>query len=340
MYQRAYSRYSATWASLVAAFNFVEDVEGDRYCTDPFRDGNRMLANGWLAGLQRDGYRIKVYQNSYLDLAAPLPKGSVTTADYASNSLGFMGGTGWGLATRARCLVGLYAHRAFLVQEALRAADAVASLGGGPGLPAGYGRLVKLAPLTAAAMLDDVACDLAAARPGEAYLAHVLMPHSPFAYRGDGALRPEPWTWEPVPGAPVDTARVFAHYFEQMSLVDRRVAAILDTLRAGPHWDDALVIVHGDHGGRIRHNQQPTWTPRSPYAEDQRDSYATLAAVKLPRGRARAVAGPVALDALMAAVAARDSAWLAAPPPAPVTVFAWEDPDHIRRALRLFPGWD
>lgn len=340
LYERAYSRYEHTWASLSAGLNFAVDASDGQYCTSPFSDGNRFVRNAWLEELAARGYRLHVYENTCLRLA---PVGAAAEADlaaYVPESLALLEGEPWTAGERARSLVELYRRRSWFTDLVGRAAFAA----GFSGTWSREAAAVRLSSLAGGAMARDVGRDLAQAAPGHAYFVHVLLPHPPFIYHADGTVRPEPWTWpdgaggpaaRPRRNTPATRAAQYPAYLEQLAFIDAQVAAWCDTLRGLGLWDDALVIVHGDHGSRLDCGPPTIGNFDSLAPSDLRDVYSILAAVKLPRVEGGAVTGAAPLERILAAAAA-DSAAGTDPAGAPQQVFIGDDRGLEPRMVHLF----
>ena len=101
--------------------------------------------------------------------------------------------------------------------------------------------------------------DVASSPRGRAYFAHLLMPHAPYIY--DPGCR-EPGTavvayflneQHNLTGAALDAARATGYeaYVNQYSCLLRKLDEFLAKLDAVETFDDATIVIHGDHGARI-----------------------------------------------------------------------------------------
>src|SRR5690606_6379139 len=112
-------------------------------------------------------------------------------------------------------------------------------------------------------------------RPG-LWFYHLVMPHDPWVVLDDGtryaALDEEPYglAWHDRWDAGTEVAR--QRHVLQLQAVDRALGVLFDELRAAGTYDDALVVVVGDHGeaftpgARLRglgeaQFDQVAWTP-------------------------------------------------------------------------------
>ena len=117
--------------------------------------------------------------------------------------------------------------------------------------------------------------DLRDARPGEAYIAHLLLPHYPYAYKADCSLKP--WAEWTLRSGPMIRHRERA-YFDQIRCSARLIGAIDNALDRSVGRGNYILIVHGDHGSRITITD-----PRADRVPTERDliaSYSALFAIK------------------------------------------------------------
>ena len=139
------------------------------------------------------------------------------------------------------------------------------------------GRSSAVASLVAFDQLTD---RLKRARSGEAYIAHLLVPHYPYVVREDCSyLPPNKWMGRKS-SVSIDQRR--RAYFDQIRCVTRKVDAALAALARSPTGANSIVIIHGDHGSRITNTD-----PSERYAGqfDDRDvvaGFSTLFAVRSP----------------------------------------------------------
>lgn len=109
-----------------------------------------------------------------------------------------------------------------------------------------------------AAFLDSFRGD--AAQPLLRYY-HLMAPHHPFRTLPDGSSYPQELPMPAYDRGPPDEddefyiAQAQQRHLLQTGAVDRLVSRLLDTLEAWPDYDDALVVVLGDHGVSFRAGQ-------------------------------------------------------------------------------------
>ncbi|MFS8586527.1 MAG: sulfatase-like hydrolase/transferase, partial [Acidimicrobiia bacterium] len=167
-------------------------------------------------------------------------------------------------------------------------------------------------------------------RPPFAFL-HVLVPHVPWHYTDTGEL------YEPSPQMPgslafgtwgaagIDVAR--QRHVLQVQAADALLGQLLDRLREADLYDDALVVVAGDHGVAF----QPFRPTRELVAGNEHEILWTPLLVKAPGQTAGAVddANVRSIDVVptIASILGIDLPWEVDGVPAPTA--AAERPDHV-----------
>jgi hypothetical protein len=278
--------------------------------------------NGYWAALKARGYSIKVYQNSYATYCPSAMIDACSTAgDYPAlaNSA---------LSTRDKTTVLL---RSFVsLSEVLRYLairyDSVAARN--PELAAVVPPLrwhySNVPPaLGAMAVLERLIADVARAEPGQAYFAHVLMPHNPHVFDASCRLRPQA-EWTNRRSAFQLRGHLYQTYADQWRCALNRVSELVRALETTRPRHDFVVIVHGDHGSRIMPvDPDATNGERLPH-ETFRDAYSTLVAIRLPGQGAGYDLEPVTVNEVVKNVVANDFRGPVAPhrekPPAVVLV--------------------
>jgi hypothetical protein len=71
-------------------------------------------------------------------------------------------------------------------------------------------------------------------------------------------------------------------YLEQVVCLHSKLQEVFDGMRAAGIFDDALIIIHGDHGSRITIVNPDAFSGERLSHEDYVDAFSTLFAVKAP----------------------------------------------------------
>jgi hypothetical protein len=77
--------------------------------------------------------------------------------------------------------------------------------------------------------------------------SHILVPHIPFVFSGDGTLRTDPDFWEGKNAHPVDAIHEKEGYSGQVEFIDNQVLSIVQKIIANSTTQPIIVIM-GDHG--------------------------------------------------------------------------------------------
>jgi len=138
------------------------------------------------------------------------------------------------------------------------------------------------------------------------FFVHLMTPHSPYLYRPDGSIRHmkewiEDRADERVIGSEYDHR--YGRYCEQVQFVAGQLDSFLRTLKWSGDLESMTVVIHGDHGSRIRRLLRPAPGNASsedvdaeeidfvdpPPTRDLLDRFSTLLAVKRAGAKAAAV---------------------------------------------------
>lgn len=271
IYSRAYSRFSETHNSLGSLMNHDrgEDVVE---LLDKHSYGYTLRQSAWFDLLKAKGYAIKVYQTPWLDMC-----GKVASVDacytYPIHSPNAVQRSPLSTGARLRVLLGgLHLWKSSTLQS----------------------------PLPSREAFERFQSDIAEAPRGVAYIVHLLLPHYDYFYGSDCALA-DPAEWQTQPGHLVGTggptARLAAYklYMAQVLCTGRLVESFLRTLQRLQIYDEATIIVHGDHGSRI--GTVLNGAPADMFSDrDLLDHFATFLAIKTPDTTPGIVGDPVLLQ--------------------------------------------
>ncbi len=259
LYSHAYSRFAETKYSLTSLMNgdvgadIGDLVEGDLYTFAPTR-------NDWLERLKDEGYAIKIYQSAWFDMCRTPGIAVDACYTYSFFSPNAIQRAPLSTGQRLRALV----TKLFIGRGAL-----------------------QLEPMVGMEALDQFRADIAKAPRGVAYIVHLLVPHFGYLYADDcSLLDPSRWEREAFGDdhaySAEERAGLYRRYLPQLQCADRRMSELFAELQQLGVYDEATIIVHGDHGSRIAERPYITEMPHSLSAQDKIDHYATLLAIKAP----------------------------------------------------------
>ncbi len=274
----AYSTSSMTQHAVAAllngeffpsAQNAFERVDGD--------SSWHLRRNAWFERMAAKGYAIRVYDNSWLGYCAE-DNPRIESCDlFPANSVVYLQSLDIPDLDKAKVLLSAFMEVSPMT-ESLR--DIVK-------VP-----LYRLGALATSEVLERIAEAVASGGPGRLIFAHLLSPHYSYVYGAECGLKADIDTWSnrALPFRRQDEAinttgsRIerYQAYFAQVRCMKRQLQGLFDSLRAAGRYDEATIIIHGDHGSRIS-----IWNPEVAVGErlsdrDIIDNYATLYAIKRP----------------------------------------------------------
>ncbi len=288
-YTHAYSNYPSTVSSLSSLLN-RQLLERRRMFLDEnspqWRWGTRTFkANRVLSEFKSRGYRLELYQHRAINHAAPGV--AVDSLHEYWDSLGQLEQSPGSWQTRFRWLVGNY-QQSDLVLSQVKAF-----------FPFRFAPHTT-GPLSAAGIwTGPLLRDITHAPSRTLFFVHLMSPHFPYLYRRDGTVRDlAEWTHDRVDqrsSEPMYADR-YRRYCEQVQFVSSQLGTAFDQLRAASVYDAMTIVIHGDHGSRIRKaftedgnasraagsDPEAYDYPRAPALEDLLDRFSALYAIKQP----------------------------------------------------------
>jgi len=289
IYNRAYSHYSTTQDSLTRAFNFTNDDENLFTKTFLLDENFAITKNKYFQLLDRHGYDINVYQSESIDFCGAVPGAIGRCMIYNIPILETVPDNVPSHWVRLRILVSGLFNQSTLIDQFLQDRKWLTSWG---------------VTLYQPKVIDEIGDDLEQTRSG-VYFAHLLLPHTPWVYQNGCQLDYSTQAGERLqsPGLirnSLETRAVrYLRYLPQISCALMELGRLFDRMRKLGLYDDAIIVVHGDHGSRITLHSPSIRNRDKLTPEDYRDFYSTLFAIKLPHGEYREHTETVSLNVLM-----------------------------------------
>lgn len=282
VYRNAYANFQETILSVPSILNFELAPFPGAVGADYFALPRNRLFELLLAR----GYRLSVFQTTYIDFGRTAGAPVDARSTYDPYSARFASGSGLGAAGEALLLLRRLSPRF------------------GP-LPSFYGAL-SMTPV-----LEALSADLAAGGGGRAYLAHLMAPHAPFVYGADCRVKPVgSWVEELCAGCgDAEKKAAYRAYLEQVECTHAKLSEFFAALKRAGTYDDSCIVLFGDHGSNIRDARASV-----PSAEERRHNFSSFLAVK--PGACGALVRPAGLAAGAGKPTAELlNAWLRAVPP-------------------------
>lgn len=299
LYSSAFSRYTATVDALDNLFDFRADPTTLYFQRETNQAPGSISQGRYFDALSRAGYRFRIVQTDEVDICSAIPASALEVCKHQ----------------RLPALRSLRQSSATLLQRTWRIAKTAMM----------QSRLLRallprygMAPMTGLAnfageAIDEYAQDVLAHGGGRVYLAHWMIPHSPFVYSPECQPTYDIPLWATIPvdktaGQPPNTeqsrALRYSRYFDQLQCAHRLLARLFDQLDTAGVFDSAVIILHGDHGSRITTTPPNTDHRDSLTETNLRDAYSTLFAIRLPGQTGRMIVEPTALESALASALA------------------------------------
>jgi hypothetical protein len=301
LFAGAYSEYLHTTNSIPQILNFGVEQS---WVAHSKQRGVATEQNAYFTRLRELGYDLHVYQTDFVDYCDPALVRSCVSV--GAKDMSPVAQVDMPTFEKAKLILynfwDLSAAGEFAIRGYNKALAPWLRTHGLP-LPAVETDLSRRPSITGALVaFDRLTAELAHAVPGQAYFAHVLLPHYPYATRRDCTLKPVgEWLERRSPGASWQVRQ--AGYFDQVGCLLTKLDALLGTLASSPHGRNAVVVVHGDHGARITRFDPVIENDGAFDDHDLVGSYSTLFAVRAPAIAPGYDAGRVPVARLVAKLA-------------------------------------
>ena len=293
LYDRAYSEHLHTVNAVPYVLNY-----GEGLATRASKNGARIGPLKHFQTLHRLGYRLTVLQSDFAEFC----EGNVVAEclTYLQSSPRPLLTTS--LSFRERTT--LVALKFLSLSQALVRSNLVINSAmeklGWLGVPAptfeiyNYARSSTVAALAAT---DVLATRLRSARPGEAFFAHLLLPHYPHVVRSDCSYLPRTeWRFRRGRATLAERQRT---YLPQVRCTMRKIDELLRAFAASPGGSNGIVIIHGDHGSRIVDYPAIVENIGRYSVEDVIADHSTLFAIRGPGIQATSFAEPESIAPLL-----------------------------------------
>jgi hypothetical protein len=288
VFGRAFTRYKSTTLSFRSFMNFeFLDSEG----TPQARTGRE---NALFAELAERGYDISVLQTTFLDLchsASSSHRISQCRTYPFSPHLDSLRDSSLPISRKAMVIV----NNVFIRMGVTDLVDRVAM--STPGVRLGLPRwpvgtcLNCIASKTA---LEEFERGIDGTARGRAFFVHLMWPHEPYQVYDQNC---EPEMTPSLRRGSFDDR--YAEYLEQVKCSQTALIGLLERLLRKDGFQDATIVVHGDHGGRLF--ESPAVGSRSMTRESVQ-AYSTFFAVRSPESEPGYDGRPYPVDDLLADV--------------------------------------
>ncbi len=310
VYADAYSEYLDSNNSIANLLNFTSRDLSDSHLAEPKPRRWILKESAYFLHLARLGYRLHVYQPDYVDFCRVPGIVYSSCLNYNGRKAGFVHLPDLGTIERAEFLRNTLFGGSGYLRRARELYGRVRRSIGGTALPEWVA--TGVAPISVLPVFRQLERDLRSASPGEAYFAHLLIPHHPYIL--DASCRPRPqieeWLYNSAPLPPSELVRNtdatraerYRRYFDQIRCSQRLLDGVFRTMEKAGLWQVATVIIHGDHGSRIMRRLPIERNAPHLGPGDFLDGFSTLFAVRAPGGQGGVVPGARSLQHLLGEV--------------------------------------
>jgi hypothetical protein len=296
VYGRAYSRYYSTRESLTNMMNFDSVGVPAHFLGEVSEQGIIFQDNPWFDMLHEQGYRFHVLESDYMRFFDP---GETGVNPYGDTRMAYTAATLKPVETadlttvqKIPFILSTYFTRSYFLKLVGSAYTdlSFSNLGGTMALPRWDLHGNYPGALATLQVMDLFTDQLRQAGPGQAFFAHIVLPHSPYGLDRDCQPELQPGKWlltgdkrlVPRTNTPKSRALRYPLYLDQVFCLQSRLDAMFQILKDKGLWERAVVIIHGDHGSRIC-----LWPPIPSMkdklaASDFMDCFSTLFVVKGP----------------------------------------------------------
>jgi hypothetical protein len=293
VYAGAYSEYFDTRNSIANLLNFSSRGDDWAHLAEEQKKPYVLTESAYFRLLAARGYRLHVYQSDYMDFCRVPGLSYAGCSAYRANSIAALRRTDLDARERAQFILNSFLATSSYLKRLSALVD--------------YEAVSRIGPLAVVPVLQRLENDLRRAEPGEAYFAHLLIPHYPYAFDESCRVRAEidEWLYNAVspnpqtPNTEASRAQRYPRYFAQIRCQQRLLERLFDAMKQAGVWDDALVMVHGDHGSRIAITAPLAAHAARLTERDLRDGFSTLFAVRKAGMAAGVAPGARALPQLL-----------------------------------------
>ena len=284
LYGRAYSEYSRTKHSMIALLNGL-DTLNDTDSGGPDAYWQSLWDNRWFTALARRGYLIHAYHMNGWDYCGAEAGHTVRCVTYTSGAITNIDDADLTVEAKAKAILASYLY-SLVPYKAVRHL-----LGPSEGWPRVLPERPYLYAPDSLAVLEQMLADIRSAPRGGAYFAHLMIPHVTHMLDQDCRIRENPLTWTSygeldlstgVLNSPASREARYIGYFQQVRCLHFALGRFFDGLEEIGAMEDAIIVVHGDHGSRIARVAPLTTAPQALSDADLADMYSVLYAVRTP----------------------------------------------------------
>jgi hypothetical protein len=260
----AYSQYANTFNSIANLLNFASREVSHPYLlhgSDTTEWDLKQAA--YFQMLQQRGYRLHVYQSTYMDLCHAEGVQVQECTTYPVTSLSLLQGRGLRTGEKAGAIVNAIVTQSNILRVVQKVYERIIRgtlLRVGWQIPAWRWQQPLFGSLPVPDVFDRLSDDILRHPRGHAFFAHLLLPHYPYIFDRSCEMRPHTADWltnriastnRLVYNTADSRAQKYDRYADQVRCLLTLIDGLLDDLDSRGLLADAIIVVNGDHGSRI-----------------------------------------------------------------------------------------
>jgi hypothetical protein len=291
IHTHAYSEYYDTRDSIPNLLNFSSEELAAAHLAKGQTRPLILKKSAYFSHLSKLGYRHHVYQSDYMDFCQVPDVTYSTCVTYSIHKLGSVHDAGLGTVERAKFILAAWLQSSgywkAIESGYRRTRRAVPGLS----LPEWEHGTARVGPIPVLPVIERLERDLRSASRGSVFFAHLLIPHYPYVLDESCRVRSQTKEWlHNVAGGMLDDTTQntdatreerYRRYYAQLRCQQKQLLGLFDAMKQAHVWEDAIIVIHGDHGSRIVRRAPRTNSVGQMLPDDFRDAFSTLFAVRV-----------------------------------------------------------
>jgi hypothetical protein len=294
IYGRAYSQYFNTRDSISSSLSLKTTTNPDPlYSQNSSIFSYTLLNNVYFEKVLSKGYDINIYQSTYMDYCSSIKKGLGKCITYNKNGASSTALKGLKSGEKTNVVLSSYMGLSFILKETNKIyKERESYLGLNKfSLPDLMRRTLRIGPISTLPVFDTLIEDISSSQGGTMFFAHLLIPHYPYSVDSACQIRRPVMEWTSrrfnshssgLENSPQSRLARYEEYIPQVQCVLSKLKVLLDAMKANGTFEDAIIIIHGDHGSRIVQVAPVTENIARLSSQDFYDSFSTLYVLKSP----------------------------------------------------------
>jgi hypothetical protein len=234
VYGRAYTQHNKSLYSFSTFLNFSEGEQPGLFIEEK-KFGGTLTQNKLFKTLTEQGYRINLYQTNYIDMCDNKKYNFNKCENYKLDKLYDKAlGTQNKIVVILNKLIWSYPLLGGVLYNLAKSSVGVSL--GLPDFTILRGDTFSSESLN---MLKQLEADVLQSQKGQAFFAHIMLPHHPYHFDSECKLT------EVVP-----VKQGNAEYFAQLQCIQKKIGEFIARLDEKEMLSNSIVLIHGDHGSR------------------------------------------------------------------------------------------